>query len=113
MDIKNLRPRVFSANPENVDSRKEWLHWQKTFTTYTENMTEVLHVDAEKLNLLINHVDASVYELISEVTAYNDAIRVLESTYVKRTNPIFARYELISCKQQSEESLDRYLRKLK
>ena len=28
-------------------------------------------------------------------------------------NPIFARYELISCKQQSGESLDRYLRKLK
>ena len=27
-------------------------------------------------------------------------------------NPIFARYELISCKQQSGESLDRYLRKL-
>ena len=28
-------------------------------------------------------------------------------------NPIFARYELISCKQQSGESLDRYLQKLK
>ena len=27
-------------------------------------------------------------------------------------NPIFARYELISCKQQPGESLDRYLRKL-
>ena len=27
-------------------------------------------------------------------------------------NPIFARYELISCKQRSGESLDRYLRKL-
>ena len=111
MDIKNLPPRVFSANPENVDSRKEWLHWQKKFTTYTANMTEVS--DTEKLNLLINHVDASVHKLISEVTTYNDAIRVLESTYVKRTNPIFARYELISCKQQSGESLDRYLQKLK
>ena len=111
MDIKNLRPQVFSADPENVDCRKEWLHWQKMFTTYTANMTEVS--DTEKLNLLINHVDASVYELISEVTTYKDAIKVLESTYVKRTNPIFARYELISCQQQSGESLDRYLRKLK
>ena len=111
MDIKNLRPRVFSVNPENVDFRKEWLHWQKTFITYTANMTEIS--DAEKLNLLINHVDASVYELISEVTTYNDAIKVLESSYVKRTNPIFARYELISCKQHSGESPDRYLIKLK
>ena len=111
MDIKNLRPPVFSANLENVDSRKKWLHWQKTLTTYTANMTEISN--AEKLNLLINHVDASVYELISEVTTYNDAIKILESTCVKRTNPIFARYELVSCKQQSGESLDRYLQKLK
>ena len=111
MDIKNLRPRVFSANPENVDSRKEWLNWQKTFITYTANMTELS--DVVKLNLLINHVDASVYELISEVTTYNDAIKVLESTYVKRTNPIFARYKLISCRQQSGESLDCYLQRLK
>ena len=36
--------------------------------------------DADKLNLLINHADASVYELISEVTMYNDAIKILEST---------------------------------
>ena len=60
MDIKNQRPRVFSVKPENVDSRKEWPHWQKTFKTYTANMTEIS--DGEKLNVLINHVDASVYE---------------------------------------------------
>ena len=47
--------------------------------------------DPDKLNLLINHVDASVYELISDVTTYNDTIKSLESTYVKRPNPIFTR----------------------
>ena len=68
MNIKNLRPRVFSANSENVDSRKEWLHWQKLFATYIANMTEISY--ANKLNLLVSHFDASVYELISEVIKF-------------------------------------------
>ena len=42
--------------------------------------------DADKLNVLINRVDASVYELISEAITYNDAVEILESTYGKRPN---------------------------
>ena len=97
MDIRNLRPRVFANNPENVDSRKKWLHWHKSFMTYAAHMQEIS--DADKLNLLINHVDSSVYELISEAATHNDAVEILASTYAKRSNPICARYKLISCKQ--------------
>ena len=111
MDIKNLCSQAFAANPENADSRKEWLHWQKSFTAYTAHMQE--KSDTDMVNLLINHVDASVYNLISEATTYNNAVKILANTYAKRPNPIFAWYELISCKQQSEEPLDRYLQKLK
>ena len=68
---------------------------------------------ADKLNLLINHVDASVYEIISEGTTYNDAVEMVASTYAKRPNSIFARYKLISCKQKSGEPLDSYLQNLK
>ena len=78
MEIKNVRAQVLSANSENVDSRKVWLHCQKSFTNYTANMPEIS--DADKLNLLINHVDASVYKLISEVITYDDAIKILEIT---------------------------------
>ena len=69
--------------------------------------------DADNLIFLINHVDASVYELISEATTYNDAAEILASTYSKKPSPSFARYKLISCKQQSGEPLDCYLQKLK
>ena len=54
MNINNLRPRVFAANPENANSKKKWLHWQKSFMTYTAHMQEIS--DADKLNLLINRV---------------------------------------------------------
>jgi len=72
MDIKALRPKVFAADPESKDSRRQWLHWRRSFTTYIgkiENLSE-----ENKLNLLINHVDASVFELISEATTYAAAM---------------------------------------
>ena len=37
IDIKNLRPRLFAAYPENADSSKEWLHWHKSFATYFQS----------------------------------------------------------------------------
>ena len=33
MDIKHLRPRVFVADPESGDSKRQWKHWFKSFTT--------------------------------------------------------------------------------
>ena len=69
--------------------------------------------DASKLNLLINHIDAAVYELIAEATTYNEALAILTNIYAKTPSPIFARYTLITCKQQAGESLDTYFQKLK
>ena len=48
--------------------------------------------DADKLNLLVNHIDASVYELISEATTYNDTVEILaimrkgQARYLFNTN---------------------------
>ena len=91
MDIKNLRLRAFAANFENAKFETQGKNGTlaQVFYTYAAYMQEIS--DADKLNLLINRVDASVYELISEATAYNDAAEILASTYAKRSNPIFAR----------------------
>ena len=46
---KALRPRMFASDTEVGDSRRQWLHLHKSFTTYVgqiENVTE-----ANKLNL--------------------------------------------------------------
>ena len=111
MDLKTLRPRVFAADPESGDSKRQWLHWCKSSTTYLAQMQDVN--DANKLNLLINHIDAAVYELIAEATTYNEALAILTNIYAKTPSPIFARYTLITCKQQAGESLDTYFQKLK
>ena len=111
MDLKALRPRVFAADPESGDSKRQWLHWCKSFTTSLTQMQDVS--DANKLSLLINHIDAAVYELIAEATTYNEALAILTNIYAKTLSPIFARYALIICKQQTGESLKTYFQKLK
>ena len=100
---KALRPRVFAVDPEAGDLRGQWLHWRKFFTTYVgqiENETE-----ANKLNLLINHIDAAVYEYIFEAGTYDEAIQILPDTFAKAPSSIFARYALMSCKQLTGESI--------
>ena len=69
--------------------------------------------NANKLNLLINHIYADVYELIAEATTYNDALAILTDIYAKTPSPNFAPYALITCKQQAGESLGTYFQKLK
>ena len=111
MDIKHLRPRVFAADPESGDPKRQWKHWFKSFTTYIAQMQNL--TEADKLNLLVNHIDAAVYEIISEAASFEDAVELLSHTYAKSPSPIFARYALMTCKQRTRESLDSYLQKLK
>ena len=111
MDIKALRPRLFSADHESGDSKRQWIHWHKSFTTYLAQMEDVS--EANTFNLLVNHIDAAVYELIAEATSYENAITILSTTYARTPSPIFARYSLMSCKQQAGESLDIYFQKSK
>ena len=68
MDIKDLRPKVFSAHPHNNDCRKIWTHWYKTFAGYVQKYDNLS--DGDKLALLINHVDSAAYEVISESRSF-------------------------------------------
>ena len=48
--------------------------------------------EAIKFNLLVNHIDAAVYELIAETTSYENAVTILSNTYARTPSPIFVRY---------------------
>ena len=66
MDIKALRPRVFAADPEDRDSRRQWAHIASSFSLRIAQIPDVS--EANKLSLLISHIHAAVYELISEAS---------------------------------------------
>ena len=52
-------------------------------------------------------------EKIADCGTYNDAILILQTTYDKPKNVVFARHLLSCCKQEHGQSLDQYLQKLK
>ena len=111
MDAKALKPTKFAVDPNSQDARRQWLHWHKSFTSYLAKLGSVTEED--KLNLLINHVDAAVYELFCEAVSFEAAIELLKEIYAKAPNPIFARYMLKCCKQQMGEPLDSFFQNLK
>ena len=95
MEVKDLCPKVCSTHPKIDGAKGQWLYWIKTFTTYINKLGEISEDD--KLNFVINHVDATVYELFSEAPDYNDAIYLLTNTYAQAPSPVFARYTLNTC----------------
>ena len=88
MDIKDLCPKVFSADPHSKDCRKIWTHWYKTFAGYVQKYNDLS--DGDKLTLLINHIDSAAYEVISELRSFEEAINELQKVYAMAPNSIFA-----------------------
>lgn len=107
---KLLRPDRLDIEADSPTASLEWNHWYKTF----QNFLLTYQVsDNEKLRILINHVSPVVYELISDAGTYNDAVCILKSTFTKTVNEVFARHKLATRRQQSGETVTKYLEILK
>ena len=108
---KCLKPARLEVEPSAPDAKRKWLHWVKTLLSYINSIDRI--TEQNKLNILINHVDATIYELISKIDTYAEAVATLHKIYVKPSNVIFARYLLSTCKQQPDQTVDEYLQVLK
>ena len=108
---KSIKLERFEIDPLAPDVKRRWLLWHRTLTGYIDSFADI--TEANKLKILINHVDAAMYELFSEVDTYDEAVRTLRNIFVKPTKEIFARYQLSTCKQQSKSVNKRIPSKLK
>ena len=77
---KCLKPERFETDPTLLDSKRKWQNWIRTFTGYINSIEEVS--EENKLNILINHVDTSLYEYISEAETYEAAITILHKIHI-------------------------------
>ena len=107
---KLLRPEIFSADPSNGGSSKEWIHWKMRFQKFIGSITNV--IEDNKQDLLVNYVSTEVYTHISEATNYAASITALDLVFNPKKNTIFARHLLNTCKQDSQ-TVDAYYQKLK
>ena len=105
-----MRPEQFTTNPESDSADKYWKHWRETFT----NFIEVLHSERpgrpiNKRVPLTNNLSHTINEIISDCVTYEEAIDVLNATYVKPQNEIFSRHLLATRRQESGKTLDYFL----
>ena len=112
---RHLRPAVLTADPSSPDAIKTWRHWKRTFDFFLESLPQPGGDGPapNKLATLDNFVGPSVYELIIDAVTYESAIQILQTTFDKPKNEVFARHILATCKQEPGQSLDQYLQKLK
>ena len=108
----SLKPRRFETLPDAPTASKEWSHWFATFENYIEESDPAI-TDAKRKKVLVNFLSFSIYEFISECTTYKQAINTLKNLYVKPKNEVFARFMLLTRKQDENESIDQYLQSLK
>ena len=103
---KFLRPERFDTVPNSAGFDKAWIHWKRTFTAFLVLVTATAHEDVNKLDVFINYISPTVYELISDCTDFETALQTLENIYIVPKNEIFARHLLATRRQHAGESID-------
>lgn len=93
-----LRPGKFEGSSDTTAD--EWNHWYRTLINCIDSLT-VAHPQnpPNKLSILINFISPKVYSLISHCSTFERAISILQATYVKPVNSVFARHLLATRKQ--------------
>ena len=107
---KFLRPERFEGSEGTTPA--QWSHWFRTFSNFLDSIGPSTP-EEDKLKILINYISPSVFSHISDASSYSEAIDTLKAVYIKPANEVFARHQLASRRQLSNESLDQYLQALK
>ena len=83
MDIKDLSPEKSSVSILKLTMHKGncFIGSNRSIYLYIYKLGEMKAKD--KLNVLINHVSATVYELLSKTSVYDDAINHITNTYAR------------------------------
>ena len=106
---KALSVDRFNVYPNDANAAKQYDFWLKRFNIY---VTSIKANDAEKLQILINKLNADTYEYIDSLTTYDDAVAKLDAIFKKKPNILYARYQLNTTNQNSGETIDAYALRL-
>ena len=71
--------------------KKNYEFWKTNFKIYVASLKAN---DEQKLHILTNKLNATVYGYIDGLKDYGEAIQKLDSVFKKKPNILFARYKL-------------------
>ena len=110
---KVLRPERLSLDPKlSADGRNNvaYTHWERTMDNYLQVLksgTTAL-TEEQKFSALINYVSPDIYQTISAMDKYTEAVALLKTIFVKEKNENHARHHLTTRRQQDGETVDQY-----
>ena len=107
---KYLKPPELNIDPKSPSAEDEWDMWITKFGDFFNSIDSALN--SNKLTLLRAHMSCACYKLIKSATTYDEAVKMLESRFVKPHSEVYDRHKLASRRQQAGESLDTYLEEL-
>ena len=81
-----LKPAIFDTDHNSPDAAKQWKHFYRTFQNFSNSVED----NNIRLQLLINHVSADIFQLIEECQTYEQAITTLKRLYIKPPNTVYA-----------------------
>uniref|UniRef100_UPI00358F985C uncharacterized protein n=1 Tax=Myxine glutinosa TaxID=7769 RepID=UPI00358F985C len=109
---KTLAVAVFCADPQAPDGGLQLKHWLRTLENHFEE-PETAPMAATKLAMLHSKIDYKVYNSIAQFATYDLSIAELKRLYIKEKSPVYARYLLLTRRQQPNEAMDHYAQELR
>ena len=103
---KAIRLDRFDALPSAPDAGKRWRLWFRNFQYF---LSTLKGHSPDELEVLYLYIGTDTADIIEGCSSYHDAIKKLESAYIKPPSEVHARHLLHSRVQNSDESIDTYL----
>ena len=109
---RSLRPERLTLEASDPECSKRWAHWKRVFNSYITSIDSV-EKPINKLDYLVSLVSHTIFELIEEAIDYTEALNILEETFKKDVNILFARHCLMTRKQKDGETMLDYVNELR
>ena len=106
---KALSVEHFKIDPNDLNAEKEYEFWKTKFELYVASLKAN---DEQKLHILTNKLNATIYGYIDGLKDYGEAIQKLDSVFKKKPNILFARYKLSTLNQNPNEPIEAYVLRL-
>ena len=103
---KALHLEKFNIPPADPNAAKEWKLWYRNFKYF---LSTIKSLSPDNLEVLFSYIGTNVSDVIEDCACFADAIKKLESTYLKLPSEVHARHLLQTRIQRVDESIDAYL----
>ena len=104
-----MDPKIFQKVLSDDPTKEEYNYWRKMLHVY---LAKSATPDDSKLEVLFVLCGVKSFHFIEECTTFDDALKALDSKFIKRCSAIMMRHKLRTHRQKEGQSIESYLSEL-